>query len=34
VHGAERGKLPSASRTAGHVRFDIAGVPGIELAVD
>src|SRR5262249_49477017 len=34
MHGAERGQLFVASGTGCHVRLDVAGVPGIELAVD
>ena len=34
VHRAERGKLFPARGTAGHMRLDIAGMSGVELAVN
>ena len=34
VYGAERLELRGAAGTRRHVRLDVAGMPGVELAVD
>src|SRR5207248_4335960 len=34
MHGAERCKLFAAARTGSHMRLDVAGMPGVEFAVD